>query len=160
MKAQDSALSTFLRRIDEKTISVLTSHRVLGCGAKPHAQQATKIFRIGYLDPSTASATAGLLEAFRQELAKLGWIEGKNIIIEYRFAELKTERLPDLAAELIRWKADIIVAAGGAPSAAKKVTSTIPIVVASGIDLVAAGLAASLAQPGGNVTGLSILGPE
>jgi putative ABC transport system substrate-binding protein len=124
------------------------------------AQQVRKVYRIGYLDPSTASATAGLLEAFRQELSKLGWIEGKNIIIEYRFAELKTERLPDLAAELVRWKADIIVAAGGAPSAAKKVTSTIPIVVASGIDLVAAGLAASLAQPGGNVTGLSILGPE
>ncbi|MDP2605687.1 MAG: ABC transporter substrate-binding protein [Deltaproteobacteria bacterium] len=132
----------------------------LGAGAIAQAQQVGKVYRIGYLDPSTASATAGLLEAFRQELAKLGWIEGKNIIVEYRFAELKTERLPELAAELVRWKADIIVAAGGAPSAAKKVTSTIPIVVASGIDLVAAGLAHSLAKPGGNVTGLSILGPE
>ena len=124
------------------------------------AQQTGKIYRVGYLDPSTASATAGLLEAFRQELNKRGWIEGKNIVIEYRFAELKSERQQDLAAELVRWKPDVIVAAGGAPSTAKKATSTIPIVVASGVDLVAAGLAESLAKPGGNVTGLSILGPE
>jgi ABC-type uncharacterized transport system substrate-binding protein len=81
---------------------------------------------------------------FRQEMSKLGWTEGKNIIIEYRFAELKSERMPELAADLVRWKADVIVAAGGAPAAAKKVTTTIPIVVATGIDLVAAGLASSL----------------
>jgi len=124
------------------------------------AQQAGKIYRVGYLDPSTASATTGLLEAFRQELNKRGWIEGKNIIIENRFAELNSERQQDLAAELVRWKPDVIVAAGGAPSTVKKVTATIPIVVASGVDLVAAGLAESLAKPGGNVTGLSILGPE
>ena len=124
------------------------------------AQQPGRIYRIGYLDPSTASATAGLLEAFRQEMSKRGWIEGKNITIEYRFAELKSERQEALAEELVRWKADVIVAAGGAPSAARKVTATIPIVVASGVDLVAAGLAESLARPGGNVTGLSILGPE
>ena len=116
--------------------------------------------RTGYLDPSTASATAGLLEAFRQEMSKRGWIEGKNITIEYRFAELKSERQEALAEELVRWKADVIMAAGGAPSAARKVTATIPIVVASGVDLVVAGLAESLARPGGNVTGLSILGPE
>ena len=124
------------------------------------AQQPGRIYRIGYLDPSTVSATAGLLEAFRQEMSKRGWIEGKNITIEYRFAELKSERQEALAEELVRWKADVIVAAGGAPSAARKVTATIPIVVASGVDLVAAGLAESLARPGGNVTGLSILGPE
>ena len=82
------------------------------------------------------------------------------MILEYRFAELKTEHQADLASELVRWRADVIVAAGGAPGAARKVTTTIPIVVASGIDLVAAGLATSLARPGGNVTGLSILGPE
>jgi putative ABC transport system substrate-binding protein len=133
---------------------------VMPTAVSAHAQQTAKVFRIGYLDPSTAAATAGLLEAFRQELAKRGWIEGKNITIEYRFAELKFERMADLAADLVRWKADVIVAAGGAPSAARKVTTTIPIVVASGIDLVAAGLADSLAKPGGNVTGLSILGPE
>ena len=124
------------------------------------AQQPGKIYRIGYLDPSTTSATTGLLEAFRQEMSKRGWVEGKNMTIEYRFAELKSERMQELAAVLVRWKADVIVAAGGAPSAAKKVTATTPIVVASGIDLVAAGLAESLARPGGNVTGLSILGPE
>ena len=116
--------------------------------------------RVGYLDPRSAAATAGLLEAFRQELNKRGWNEGKNVVIEYRFAELKSERMVDLAAELVRWKADVIVAAGGAAGAARKVTTTIPIVVASGVDLVAAGLAESLARPGGNVTGLSILGPE
>ena len=124
------------------------------------AQQSTKIWRIGYLDPSTASATRNLLEAFREEMSKYGWTEGKNIIIELRFAELKSERQITLATELVRWKADVIVAAGGAPTSARKVTATIPIVVASGIDLVAAGLASSLARPGGNVTGLSILGPE
>ena len=124
------------------------------------AQQTGKIYRVGYLDPSTASATTGLLEAFRQELNKRGWIEGKNIIIGNRFAELNSERQQDLAAELVRWKPDVIVAAGGAPSTVKKVTTTISIVVASGVDLVAAGLAESLAKPGGNVTGLSILGPE
>jgi putative ABC transport system substrate-binding protein len=129
------------------------------CGSA-EAQQATKIWRIGYLDPSTASATKELLDAFRQEMNRYGWAEGKNFIIEYRFAELKSERHVDLATELVRWKADVIVASGGAPNAAKKATSTIPIVVASGTDLVAAGLASSLSRPGGNVTGLSILGPE
>ncbi len=122
--------------------------------------QQTKIWRIGYLDPSTASATHDLLDAFRQEMSKYGWTEGKNFLIEYRFAELKSERQVELAAELVRWKADVIVASGGSPGAARKVTSTIPIVVASETDLVAAGLASSLARPEGNVTGLSILGPE
>ena len=124
------------------------------------AQQTTRIWRIGYLDSSTASATQDLLDVFRQEMSKYGWNEGKNFIIEYRFADLKSERQVDLAAELVRWRADVIVAAGGAPSAARKVTTTIPIVVASGTDLVAAGLASSLARPEGNVTGLSILGSE
>ena len=77
------------------------------------AQQTGKIFRIGFLDASTASGIAVLLEAFRQELRKLGWIEGKNITIEYRFAEQKRERLPELAAELVRLKVDIIVVSGG-----------------------------------------------
>src|SRR5262249_27755191 len=80
------------------------------------AQQPGKIFRIGYLDASTASGMAVLLDAFRQELSKLGWIEGKNITIEYRFAEQKPERIPELAAELVRLKVDLIVAASG-PSA-------------------------------------------
>ena len=125
------------------------------------AQQPGKIFRIGFLDASTASGSAVLLEAFRQELSKLGWIEGKNITIEYRFAEQKPERLPELAADLVRLKVDLIVVAGTpAALAAKKATTTIPIVMANAGDPVGAGLVASLARPGGNVTGLSGLSPE
>ena len=125
------------------------------------AQQAGKIFRIGFLDNSTASGMAVLVDAFRQELRKLGWIEGKNITIEYRFAEIKPERLPELAADLVRLRVDLIVVTGP-PSAlaAKKATTTIPIVMASGGDPVGAGLIASLARPGGNVTGLSGLSPQ
>jgi len=125
------------------------------------AQQAGKIFRIGFLDPSTASSMAGLLEVFRQEMRKLGWIEGKNIAIEYRFAEQKNERLPELAADLVRLKVDLIVV-GGTPSvlAAKKATTTIPIVMTNAGDPVAAGLVASLPRPGGNVTGFSSLNTE
>jgi putative tryptophan/tyrosine transport system substrate-binding protein len=126
-----------------------------------HAQQPTKIPRIGFLDNSTASGIAVLLEAFRQELIKLGWIEGKNITIEYRFAEQKVERLPELAADLVRLKVDVIVTSGGpTPLAAKGATSTIPIVMTSFPDPVGAGLIASLARPGGNVTGLASLSPE
>jgi putative ABC transport system substrate-binding protein len=130
-------------------------------GALVKAQQPTKVPRIGFLDPSTASGMAGLLEVFRQELSKLGWIEGKNIAIEYRFAEQKNERLPELAAELVRLKVDLIVVTGGQPAlAAKKATTTIPIVMTSFTDPVALGLVASLARPGGNVTGLSSLATE
>src|SRR5262245_17091478 len=130
------------------------------CGSVD-AQQQTKVPRIGFLDPSTASGMAGLLEAFREELIKLGWIEGKNITIEYRFAEQNPERLPELAADLVRLKVDLIVATGGPPArAAKKATTTIPIVMATAGDPVGAGLVASLARPGGNVTGLSSLGRE
>ena len=126
-----------------------------------HAHQAGKIFRIGFLDPSTASSMAAQLEAFRQELRKLGWIEGKNISIEYRYAEGKLDRYPELAADLVRLKVDLIVVSGGAtPLAAKKATSTIPIVMTSTGDPVSQGLVASLARPGGNVTGNSSLSPE
>src|SRR5262249_48548977 len=119
------------------------------------------IFRIGILDPSTASGMAGRLEAFRQELSKLGWIEGKNITIEYRFAEQKSERLTELAADLVRLKVDLIVASGGTtPLAAEKATSTIPIVMTNTGDPVSQGLVASLARPGGNVTGNASLSPE
>jgi putative ABC transport system substrate-binding protein len=126
------------------------------------AQQPGKVFRIGFLDNSTASGSAIVLKAFRQELTKLGWIEGKNITIEYRFAEQKNERLPELAADLVRLKVDLIVVSGGGPEAleAKKATTTIPIVMASAADPVGSGLVASLARPGGNVTGLSGLAVE
>ena len=126
-----------------------------------HAQQAGKIFRIGFLDLSTASGMAVLLDAFRQELNKLGWVERKNIAFEYRFAEQKYDRLPELAADLVRLKVDLIVTTSGpSASAAKSTTSAIPIVMASSADPVAEGLVASLAWPGGNVTGVSSLTPE
>jgi putative tryptophan/tyrosine transport system substrate-binding protein len=130
------------------------------CGSV-NAQQTGKIPRIGFLDNSTASGIAVLLEAFRQELSKLGWIEGKNIIMEYRFAEQKNERLPELAADLVRLKVDLIVVSGGpGPLAAKSATTAIPIVMASVADPVGAGLVASLARPGGNITGNASLSPE
>jgi ABC-type uncharacterized transport system substrate-binding protein len=125
------------------------------------AQQTGKVARIGFLDPSNASGSAALVDALRQELGKLGWIEGKNITIEYRFAEQKSDRLPELAAELVRLKVDLIVTSGGpTPLAAKKATSTIPIVMTNSVDPVGAGLVASLARPGGNITGNSGLSPE
>ena len=128
------------------------------CGAVVDAQQPKKVLRIGFLDASTASGIAGLVEAFWQEMGKYGWIQEKNITVEYRFAEQKFERLPELAADLVRLNVDLIVAAG-TPSAlaAKKATTTIPIVITNTADPVAAGLVASLARPGGNVTGLSSL---
>jgi putative ABC transport system substrate-binding protein len=130
-------------------------------GAVVEAQQAGKVFRIGFLDPSTASGMAGLLEVFRQELRKLGWIEGKNITIEYRFAEQKAERLPELAADLVRLKVDVIVGTSTASAlAAKSATISIPTVMANVGDPVGAGLVASLARPGGNVTGNSALATE
>jgi putative ABC transport system substrate-binding protein len=123
------------------------------------AQQAGKIFRIGFLDSSTASGMTVLLDVFRQELIKHGWVEGKNITLEYRFAEGKSERLPELAADLVRLKVDLIVTTGDPQaSAAKKATTAIPIVMANASDPVGFGLVASLARPGGNVTGMSALG--
>jgi ABC-type uncharacterized transport system substrate-binding protein len=144
-----------------KITVLILSAMLFALGASAHAQQAGKIFRIGFLDGSTASGSTGLLEAFRQELTKLGWIEGKNIIIEYRFAEQKFERLPELAADLVRLKVDLIVVTSPRPAlVAKSATSTIPIVMVSVGDPVAAGLVASLARPGGNVTGFANLQPE
>jgi ABC-type uncharacterized transport system substrate-binding protein len=125
------------------------------------AQQTGKIFRIGFLDSSTASGSVVLLEAFRQELSKFGWTVGKNITIEYRFAENKNDRLPEFAADLVRQKIDLIVVSGGpAALAAKRATTTIPIVMVNLSDPVGQGLVASLARPEGNVTGLSFLAGE
>ena len=127
------------------------------------AQQPKKVPRIGYLsssDPATESARA---EAIRLALRERGYIEGQNIAIEYRYAEGKRDRLPELAAELVRLKVDIIVVAGGDSlvRAAKNATKTIPIVmVGAGVDPVEAGLVESLARPGGNVTGLTNLTRE
>ena len=125
------------------------------------AQQPGKIFRIGYLDNTTASGMAVLINALVQEMRKLGWIEGKNITIEYRFAEQRTERLAEFAAELVRLKVDLIVVADTPSSlAAKSATTAIPIVMASVADPVVSGVVGSLARPGGNVTGFSNLSYE
>jgi putative ABC transport system substrate-binding protein len=118
------------------------------------AQPLANIPRIGLLRPTTPSLAEPNNEAFRHGLRELGYVEGKNILIEYRFAEGKDDRLPDLAAELVRLNVDVIVTAGIAAHAAKQVTSTIPI-VAVNYDLDAAGLAPSLARPSGNSTGLA-----
>jgi putative tryptophan/tyrosine transport system substrate-binding protein len=124
------------------------------------AQQAAKIARIGYLAPNL-TASPHLHEAFRQGLRDLGYVEGQNIVIEYRSAEGKAERLPALAAELVALKVDVIVVPGTVGVlAAKQATKTIPIVFAVAADPVGSGLVTSLARPGGNVTGLSILTPE
>ena len=124
------------------------------------AQQPAKIFRIGILIPASASFFSARVDAFRQRLRELGYVEGKNIVIEYRYAEGKLERLPDLAAELVRLKVDVIVTAGSANSAAKKASATIPIVFANDTDPVGRGLVSSLARPGGNITGLSVMTPD
>jgi putative ABC transport system substrate-binding protein len=125
------------------------------------AQQPAKIPRIGYLSNSPLSANAEYIEAFRQGLRELGYVEGKNIIIEYRSAEGKLDRLPALAAELVRLKVDIIVTPGPIPTrAAKEATNTIPIVFSQIGDPVGSGFVDSLAHPGGNITGLSTFAPE
>src|SRR5260370_19459743 len=119
-------------------------------------QSAAKVRRMGYLADSSSSTLALLIEGFRQGLRELGWIEGQNIVIDYRFAEGRFDRLPDLAAELVRLKVDIIVAAPTpAAVAAKNATETIPVVMINVGDPVALGLIASLARPGGHVTGLA-----
>jgi len=125
------------------------------------AQQPQKIPKIGRLGASSASAETARREAFRQGLRELGYIEGKNILIEWRHAESKPDRLSALADELVRLKVDVIVTGGGnATQAVKKATSTIPIVMAQAGDPVADGFVASLARPGANITGLSRLSPE
>src|SRR5262245_63428440 len=126
------------------------------------AQQAAKVARIGFLADNPATSPH-LLEAFRQGLLDLGYVEGRNLVIEYRAAKGKFERFPALVAELVALKVDVIFAAAGTPAvlAAKQATRTIPIVFAAiAGDVVTDGLVTSLARPGGNVTGLSSLSPE
>ena len=119
------------------------------------AQQLARIPRIGILAPLSASLFSGRLEGLRQGLRELGYVEGKNILIEYRYADGKLERLHDLAAELVRLNVDVIVTAGPGILAAKKASTTIPIVFGAHGDPVGTGLVSSLARPGGNITGLS-----
>jgi putative tryptophan/tyrosine transport system substrate-binding protein len=134
---------------------------LLGTVFSAEAQQTAKVSRIGYLTAAPLSAIPQRIEAFRQGLRELGYVEEKNIIIEYRSPEGKRDRLPPLAAELVRLKVDVIVTGGpGATRPAKEATVTIPIVMAQDSDPVGNGFVASLARPGGNITGLSTLSPE
>ena len=134
---------------------------LLALSSHAKAQQPMKVPRIGYLTGATADGQTARIEAFRQGLRELGYVEGKNIVIEYRYAEEKPARLPALAAELVRLKVDVIVTGGGQITrAAKNATNTIPIVMAQDSDPVANGFVASLARPRGNITGLSNLSPE
>jgi len=146
--------------VNKKLAAIILCVTLFALCSLAEAQQPGKVFRMGILDPSTASGSAVVWEALRQELSKLGWIEGKNIAIEYRFAEQKPERLPELAADLVRLKVDLIVVPGAPALAAKNATTAIPIVMMNTPDPVALGLVASLARPGGNVTGLAALAPE
>src|SRR5262245_20983162 len=125
------------------------------------AQQPKKVPRIGFLSATSASSISARVEAFRQGLHELGYVEEKNIVIEWRYAEGKTERLPDIAAELVHIKIDVIVTGGPAATRpAKEATVTIPIVMAFDSDPVRNGFVASLARPSGNITGLATLSPE
>jgi len=133
------------------------------CGEVAMAQQPKKVPRIGYLSQFEPARESPRAEAIRLALRELGYVEGQNIAIEYRYAEGKRDRFPELAVELVRLKVDIIVAAGGTVivQAAKNATKTIPIVMmGGGLDPVEAGLVESLARPGGNVTGLTLLSTE
>jgi putative ABC transport system substrate-binding protein len=133
---------------------------LMGAGGLAGAQQPKKVPRIGFLSGSPPSSIKARTEAFRQGLRDLGYVEGKNIVIEWRSAEGKRDRLPALAADLVRLKVDLIVTAGPLVTrAAKQATSTIPIVMAQDPDPVGNGFVASLARPGGNITGLSGLAP-
>ena len=120
------------------------------------AQQAGRVYRIGYLSYSSSASNPHLIEAFRQGLRELGWVEGQNITIDSRFAEGRSDAVSDLAAELVRLKVDIIVVTSTpATAAAKNATKTIPVVIASAGDPVGLGLIANLARPGGNITGMT-----
>jgi putative ABC transport system substrate-binding protein len=147
--------------MSKKIIGVALNTLLLAFCFPAQAQQLTKVPRIGYLAATSPSINPTRIEAFRQGLLDLGYIEGKNIVIEWRFAEGKPDRLPTLAAELVRLKVDVIVSGGStANRAAKDATSTIPIVMSQDNDPVANGFVASLARPGGNITGLATLRSE
>jgi putative ABC transport system substrate-binding protein len=134
---------------------------ILGAPLTPKAQQAAHVPRLGLLMPGSASGYASRIEAFRHGLRDLGYVEGRNITLEYRFNEGQVDRLPDLVAELVQLPVDVLVVDGAtATRAAQHATRTIPIVMAVSADPVRAGLVTSLAQPGGNITGLTLHDPE
>ena len=148
------------RAVSLTLIRLTVAVAVLYCAGTPNAA-AQRVARIGYLDGGALAANSVRIEAFRSGLRELGYVEGHNIVIEWRSADGKGDRLPSLAAELVGLKVDVIVTGGaGATAPAKKATSTIPIVMAQDSDPVESGFVASLSRPGGNVTGLSTLHPE
>ena len=125
------------------------------------AQQAAKVYRIGFLSAGAQVRPAKVWSIFVNELREVGWIEGKNIVFEQRYADNRLDRLPELATELVRLDVDVIVTVGTlAPLAAKRATTSIPIVMVNAGDPVRSGLVASLARPGGNVTGMSLMAPD
>ena len=146
--------------MDRRTFIGTVASGLLVAPLAAEAQQAAKVARIGFLGTNRAVARRHV-DAFLQGLRDLGYVEGRNLVIEYRDAEGKLERLPALAAELVALKVDVIVAATTPGAlAAKQATKTVPIVFAVAADPVTDGLVASLARPGGNVTGSSYLGPD
>jgi putative ABC transport system substrate-binding protein len=135
---------------------IATAAALLAAPLAVEAQQAGRVYRIGYLSYSSSAVNPHLLEAFREGLRELGWVEGQNITIDTRFAEGRSDAVSVLAAELVRLKVDIIVVTSTqATVAAKNATKTIPVVIANASDPVGLGLAANLARPGGNITGIS-----
>ena len=142
------------------TASSILVAAMLALAVLVQAQQPARIPRIGILALQSVSFFSARIEAFRQRLRELGYVEGQNIVIEFRYADGKLERLPDLVAELVGLKVDVIVSTDRAVSIAKKASATTPIVFAPAADPVGSGLVSSLARPGGNITGLSIMAPD
>src|SRR5262245_52405919 len=147
--------------MSKKVVGLAICAVLLALSVPAEAQQPEKVPRIGFLGGSSPSAISARIESFRQGLRELGYVEGKNIVVEYRHAEGKQDRLPALAAELVRLKVDVIVTSGPLPTrAAKGATVKIPIVMTQVGDPVGSGFVASLVRPDGNITGLSTLAPE
>ena len=142
--------------------ALLSGGLLLALSSAAEAQQPAKVWRIGYLSPVSSSRDSTRREGFLRGLREHGYIRGQNLVIEYRFAEGKLDRQDQLAAELVRLNVDVILAGGGTPTAraAKNATHTIPIVMTNAADPVADGIIASLARPGGNITGLTALTPD
>jgi putative tryptophan/tyrosine transport system substrate-binding protein len=147
--------------MSKKFLCLILNALIVAFSFPADAQQPTKLPRIGWLTGSTLSSNTHRTDAFRQGLRELGYVEGKNIVIEWRGADGNRDRQRALAAELVRLKVDVIVTSGGGPTrAVKEETVTIPIVFAQDTDPIGNGFVASLARPGGNITGLSRLAPE
>jgi len=160
-RSEDGRKVTHLGARIRKNVAVMAMVLVVLASAHPVGAQQARVHRIGFISAASSSAMAARDEAFRQGLRALGYVVGQNITIEYRWADGKNERLPGFAAELVNLKLDVIVTHGVvATRAVKQASTTIPIVIAAADDPLAAGLVPSLARPGGNITGLSIITPD